>query len=105
MKVETKYQFGAKSELGNYRDMDLLGFKSFRLWAAFTQQAYWQAFNVGNSSPFRESNYEPELIGTFGTGNANGWKLHILGLLHQSNAGSEPDSRSWNRLYPQGGWE
>lgn len=104
-KDETKFQFSAKSEIGNYRDLEFLGFKNFRLWGAFTQQAYWQAFNVGNSSPFRESNYEPELIGTFGTGNAQGWKLLNLGLSHQSNGRNEPDSRSWNRLYLQGGWE
>jgi len=105
MKVETKYQFSAKSEVGSYRDLELLGFRNFRLWAAFTQQAYWQAFNVGNSSPFRESNYEPELIGTFGTGNVQGWKLLNVGISHQSNGRNEPDSRSWNRLYLQGGWE
>lgn len=105
MKIETKFQFSAKSEIGNYRDLEFLGFKNFRLWGAFTQQAFWQAFNVGNSSPFRESNYEPELIGTFGTGNAQGWKLLNLGISHQSNGRKEPDSRSWNRLYLQGGWE
>ncbi|MBI5006718.1 MAG: phospholipase A [Nitrosomonadales bacterium] len=105
MKVETKFQFSAKSEVGNYRDLEFLGFRNFRLWGAFTQQAWWQAFNVGNSSPFRESNYEPELIGTFGTGNAQGWKLLNLGFSHQSNGRSEPASRSWNRLYLQGGWE
>lgn len=105
MKVETKFQFSAKSEIGNYRDLEFLGFRNFRLWGAFTQQAFWQAFNVGNSSPFRESNYEPELIGTFGTGNVQGWKLLNLGFSHQSNGRSEPASRSWNRLYLQGGWE
>ena len=104
-KVEIKFQFSVKSEIGNYRDLEFLGFKNFRLWGAFTQQSYWQAFNVGASSPFRESNYEPELIGTFGTGNAQGWKLLNLGLSHQSNGRSNPDSRSWNRLYLQGGWE
>lgn len=104
-KVETKFQFSAKSEIGNYRDLEFLGFKNFRLWGAFTQQAFWQAFNVGNSSPFRDSNYEPELIGTFGTGNAQGWKLLNLGFSHQSNGRNEPASRSWNRLYLQGGWE
>lgn len=104
-KVETKFQFSAKSEIGNYRDLEFIGFKNFRLWGAFTQQSFWQAFNVGNSSPFRESNYEPELIGTFGTGNAQGWKLLNVGLSHQSNGRKEPDSRSWNRLYLQGGWE
>jgi phospholipase A1 len=104
-KLETKFQFSAKSEIGNYRDLEFLGFRNFRLWGAFTQQAFWQAFNVGNSSPFRETNYEPELIGTFGTGNARGWKLLNLGFSHQSNGRNEPDSRSWNRLYLQGGWE
>jgi phospholipase A1 len=104
-KVETKFQYSVKSEIGNYRDLEFLGFKNFRLWGAFTQQAFWQAFNVGNSSPFRDSNYEPELIGTFGTGNAQGWKLLNLGFSHQSNGRNEPDSRSWNRLYLQGGWE
>ncbi|MBU0620241.1 MAG: phospholipase A [Gammaproteobacteria bacterium] len=103
--IETKFQFSAKSEIGNYRDLELLGFRNFRLWGAFTQQAYWQAFNVGNSSPFRESNYEPEIIGTFGTGNMQGWKLLNVGFSHQSNGRSEPASRSWNRFYLQGGWE
>jgi phospholipase A1 len=104
-KVETKFQFSAKSEIGNYRDLEFVGFRNFRLWGAFTQQAFWQAFNFGNSSPFRETNYEPELIGTFGTGNAEGWKLLNLGFSHQSNGRNEPDSRSWNRMYLQGGWE
>jgi len=104
-RVETKFQFSAKSEIGNYRDLEFMGFRNFRLWGAFTQQSYWNAFNVANSSPFRESNYEPELIGTFGTGNANGWKLLNLGFSHQSNGRNNPDSRSWNRLYVQGGWE
>lgn len=103
--LETKFQFSAKSEIGNYRDLQFLGFKNFRLWGAFTQQAYWQAFNVRNSSPFRETNYEPELICTFGTGNAQGWRLLNLGISHQSNGRNEPDSRSWNRIYVQGGWE
>jgi len=104
-KTEMKFQFSAKSEIGNYRDMNFIGFKNFRLWGAYTQQSWWQAFNVSASSPFRESNYEPELIGTFGTGNDQGWKLLNFGFSHQSNGRSDPDSRSWNRLYLQGGWE
>ncbi|MDP1634708.1 MAG: phospholipase A, partial [Gallionellaceae bacterium] len=103
--TETKLQFSAKSEILNYRDLEFVGFRNFRLWGAFTQKAFWQAFNVSNSSPFRETDYEPELIATFGTGNAQGWKLLNLGLSHQSNGRKEPDSRSWNRLYLQGGWE
>ncbi|MDD2700404.1 MAG: phospholipase A [Sideroxydans sp.] len=102
---ELKFQFSAKSEIGNFRELELLWFRDFRLWAGFTQQSYWQLFNGAQSSPFRETNYEPELIGTLGTGNKDGWKLLNIGLSHQSNGRSNPLSRSWNRLYAQGGWE
>lgn len=102
---EVKFQISAKSEIGNYRNMDLLMFSNFRIWAAYTQQSYWQIFNGPESSPFRETNYEPELIGTFGTGKAEGWKLLNVGFSHQSNGRANPDSRSWNRIYLQGGWE
>lgn len=103
--IEAKFQFSFKAEIMRYRQFHLLGFESFRLWGAYTQQSNWQAFNTRNSSPFRETNYEPELIATFGTGNAEGLKLVNLGLVHQSNGQSLPLSRSWNRVYAQGGWE
>ncbi|MDD5057963.1 MAG: phospholipase A [Sideroxydans sp.] len=102
---ELKFQFSVKSEVGNYRGIHFLNFQNFRLWAAYTQQSYWQLFNSTVSSPFRETNYEPELIGTFGLNNDRGWKMLNLGLAHQSNGRQNPDSRSWNRLYLQGGWE
>lgn len=102
---ELKFQFSAKSEIGNFREIDLLWFRDFRIWAGYTQQSYWQLFNGAQSSPFRETNYEPELIGTFGTGRAQGWKLLNFGLSHQSNGRANPLSRSWNRAYLQGGWE
>ena len=103
--TEAKFQFSFKGEIMQYREIDWLGLRNFRLWGAYTQQSNWQAFNTRNSSPFRETNYEPELIATFGTGNPQGLKLVNLGLVHQSNGQSLPLSRSWNRLYLQGGWE
>lgn len=104
--LEAKFQFSFKAEILNYRHISLLGFDDFRLWGAYTQQSNWQAFNARNSSPFRETNYEPELIATFGTGNtAAGLKMVNLGLVHQSNGKGATDSRSWNRVYVQGGWE
>jgi len=102
---ELKFQFSAKSEIGNFREIDLLWFRDFRIWAGYTQQSYWQLFNGAQSSFFRETNYEPELIGTFGTGQTQGWKLLNVGLSHQSNGRANPLSRSWNRVYLQGGWE
>ncbi|MCK9200663.1 MAG: phospholipase A [Gallionella sp.] len=104
--LEAKFQFSFKAEIMNYRQIDWLGFNDFRLWGAYTQQSNWQAFNARNSSPFRETNYEPELIATFGTGNtASSLKMVNLGLVHQSNGKGATNSRSWNRAYVQGGWE
>lgn len=103
--MELKFQFSEKAKILNSRSWHFLGFTSFRLWGAYTQQSNWQAFNSRDSSPFRETNYEPELIATMGTGNDYGLKLVNLGLVHQSNGRDLPGSRSWNRVYVQGGWE
>ena len=72
------------------------------LWAAYTQVAYWQAPNDAISSPFRESNHEPELFLSFLTDyRLLGWtgRSVSVGVVHQSNGQSEPLSRSWNRVY------
>ena len=85
--------------------MDFLGVTSLHFWGAYTQQSHWQVINFRNSSAFRETIYEPELIATLGTGNASGLKLINLGWLHQSNGRLLPESRSWNRVYVLGGLE
>lgn len=103
--LETKFQLSVKAEIMRYRQFHVLGFQNFRLWGAYTQQSNWQSFNTRNSSPFRDTNYEPELIATFGTGQEQGFKLLNVGLVHQSNGQTLPQSRSWNRVYVQGGWE
>jgi phospholipase A1 len=71
------------------------------LWFAYSQVAFWQMYNLDASSPFRETNYEPELIWVnktdfqfFGFKNS----LITLSLNHQSNGQAKPLSRSWNRL-------
>ncbi|MDH4233936.1 MAG: phospholipase A [Gallionella sp.] len=103
--AETKFQLSFKADIGSQQQIDFLGIKTFRMWLAYTQQSHWQILNSRSSSPFRETNYEPELIATLGTGNAAGLKLINLGWVHQSNGRPLPESRSWNRLYLQGGWE
>ena len=112
---EIKFQVSVKTELlsrqafeksGVTPLLNYVGIDSVRLWFGYTQQVNWQAYNARNSRPFRETDYEPEAILTFGTGNqGNGFKLINLGLVHQSNGSREGDSRSWNRVYGQGGWE
>jgi len=103
--LEAKYQLSFKTDIGTLENLNLFGMQTLRVWGAYSQQSFWQVFNTRNSSPFRETNYEPELIAAFGTGKASGWKLLNLGLLHQSNGQPDPQSRSWNRVYGQGGWE
>ena len=112
---EIKFQVSLKTELVSRQAFEHvgitpllghIGIDSVRLWFGYTQSVNWQAYNAKNSRPFRETDYEPEAILTFGTGNeGNGFKLINLGLVHQSNGSVEAQSRGWNRLYLQGGWE
>ncbi|PIJ50789.1 phospholipase [Erwinia sp. OLTSP20] len=70
--------------------------------ASYTQRSWWQLSNRSASSPFRETNYEPQLFLGWATDyDFAGWTLRDIevGLNHQSNGHSEPTSRSWNRLY------
>ncbi|HBN89208.1 phospholipase A [Rheinheimera aquimaris] len=94
--VEAKFQLSLKTPLWSkiYDDNGYLFF-------AFTQQAYWQAYNSDISSPFRETNYEPELILLIPHyRNYEEAASRIIGvsLSHQSNGRAGQLSRSWNRL-------
>jgi len=105
---ELSFQLSFKSELVSRHEFGgkFLGLSNVRVWFGYTQRSFWQLYTPRLSRPFRETNYEPEVIATFSTGNQeDGWKLLNLGLVHQSNGRSLPLSRSWNRLYAQGGWE
>ncbi len=79
------------------------------LYVAYTQKSFWQAYNNEESSPFRETNYNPEIFYRIKPGNAlmqylgNGPVIDSLGadfgFEHESNGRSMPESRSWNRAY------
>lgn len=83
------------------------------LGASYTQQSFWQASNTAESSPFRETNYEPQLFLGWATDyDFAGWTLRDVefGVNHQSNGKSDPTSRSWNRAYTRlmaqnGNWQ
>jgi len=95
--MEVKFQLSlkfplAKSLIGNNGD----------LYAAYTNRSFWQAYNTDNSSPFRETNHQPEMWMRFYSGwNVWGMRnvLNDVGLVHQSNGRGGNLSRSWNRLY------
>ena len=79
------------------------------LWAAYSQQSYWQVFNSALSRPFRNTDHQPELIYIYPTTlQLPGgwlWRYSGVGLTHQSNGQSDPLSRSWNRVNLMAGFE
>lgn len=94
--VEAKYQISLKARLGQ----QVLG-TPVSLWGGYTQSSRWQVYNGAISRPFRETDYEPELIAVLPLqADVMGWKLRMasLALNHQSNGRSLPLSRSWNRV-------
>lgn len=81
------------------------------IWVAYTQLAFWQLYNSAFSSPFRDTNYEPELLINFRTDykipGFDNFKVRYfnVGLNHQSNGRSASLSRSWNRAVANVGME
>ena len=103
-KLETELQLSFK-----IKGMEgVFGHDNADLWFGYTITSFWQAYNDTISSPFRETNYEPEMILTYRTDfEIAGFRSRFinLGMLHQSNGRSEGLSRSWNRVYAQFGFE
>jgi phospholipase A1 len=100
---ELVFQLGFKMKL-----VEGVANKPLDLWFGYTQNSYWQAGNRKASSPFRETNYQPELMAVTPL-NFNVLGMHAsflnLGVVHQSNGQASTLSRSWNRVYAQVGLE
>ncbi len=100
---EVKFQISFKAKL--WQDvMD----RNMDLWLAYTQLSFWQFYDFKNSAPFRETNYEPELLLNFRTNyhlpGLRGRYINV-GINHQSNGQSKLLSRSWNRVVANFGFE
>jgi len=82
--------------------------KGMDVWVTYTQLSFWQLYNSAFSAPFRDINYEPELLINFRTDyEILGFKGRFInvGFNHQSNGRSRPLSRSWNRMVANIGLE
>lgn len=94
--TEVKFQISLKIKLWQ----DILG-NDMDLWFGYTQKSFWQLYNFADSSPFRETNYEPELLLNGRTNfrflGMNARTMNV-GFNHQSNGRSKPFSRGWNRI-------
>ncbi len=112
---EDAYQLEGAAEDGNYQPFEVnfqislktqvneksLLFAGDAVYLGITIESWWQLYNSELSSPFRETNYQPEMYyvtplvwGPFG-----GKTVFMFGIEHQSNGQLAALSRSWNRLY------
>ena len=95
--LEVEFQLSIKTPLA----IDMFD-SGIDLFAAYTVRSHWQFYNSDMSSPFRETNHEPEAwlqmqpenLEIFGfTNTVNG-----VGINHMSNGQGGLLSRSWNRV-------
>lgn len=93
---ESRFQLSFKTKV-----LESFLFGTGDLWVGYTQVAHWQIYNTELSRPFRELNYEPELILNFPLNfRLLGFDFRMagIGFNHQSNGRDLPRSRSWNRV-------
>ncbi len=99
---EVKFQISIKSALMAITERQTL-------WAGYSQQSFWQVFDARHSNPFRETNYEPELIYSYRPRNKKlaglDWIFLNGAITHHSNGQSLPRSRTFSKAYVQFGLE
>jgi phospholipase A1 len=98
-RIELAYQLSFKTKL-----LEGIGSTPIDLWAAYSQQSFWQAYNRSQSSPFRDTNYMPEMMLVAPINKSVGpatLRYVSLGAIHASNGQNSTLSRSWNRMYAE----
>ncbi len=95
--TEVKFQLSLKTRLN---ENDLL-FRGDSLNFGVTLRSWWQLYSEEISSPFRETNYQPEIfyVAPLLKAPVEGRMAIVFGFEHESNGQVQGLSRSWNRLY------
>lgn len=87
--AEAQFQLSFKQRIGHTH-----------VFFAYTQTSFWRIWDGNDSRPFRETNFKPEVFYRLrDEKNPLGPFDLDFGLEHQSNGESQPNSRSWNRVY------
>ncbi|MEE4165487.1 MAG: phospholipase A, partial [Desulfocapsaceae bacterium] len=95
--TEFQFQLSIKTPLA----VDLFN-KPIDLFAAYSVRSFWQLYNSDASSPFRETNHEPEMwLQVRSDWEIFGFHNNVsgIGVNHMSNGQGGALSRSWNRIY------
>ncbi|MDR3088545.1 MAG: phospholipase A [Desulfobulbaceae bacterium] len=94
-RTEAQFQISGKMPLA----VDLFDLP-LDIYAGYTMRSFWQVYDTEHSSPFRETDHEPEAWLQLRPGwRFLGWtnSLNSVGVNHQSNGQAGNLSRSWNR--------
>jgi phospholipase A1 len=71
-----------------------------RVYVGYTQLSFWQAYDVRESAPFRETDYNPEFFYRLSPRPYREGRLGgDAGIEHESNGQRGDLSRSWNQVY------
>jgi phospholipase A1 len=92
---EAKFQISIKIPIYSFGDTNT------GWYFGFTSKSFWQVYNDEVSKPFRETNYEPELMYRWQADYSFlNYRFNAIevSLNHQSNGQSGLNSRSWNRV-------
>src|SRR3546814_4236581 len=87
-KQKTAYEMRISDWSSDVCSSDLLFGDNGDVWMGYTQSSRWQVYNGEASRPFRETNYEPEILLVFRNNySIGGWKgrMAAVGINHPSN--------------------
>lgn len=100
VRKDGRKEYEAKFRLSFKRPIthEFLGFDA-SFYLAYSQLSLWQVWDREDSSPFRETNYNPEFFVHIPYTKGDIFRWWRVGYEHESNGQNLPLSRSWDRIY------